>query len=101
MLSGNREGNCLGGVIFEWSDEWWKHNEGYTSDWNVHNTEGGWSEGAYYFDIRAKGNLNMNEEWFGLVSLSTEKEKKTNKRAPKKSFFALKDFFATLSKRTP
>jgi len=95
-LSGNKKGNCLGGFIFEWSDEWWKHNEGYSSGWNIHDREAGWSEGAYFFDNKAKNNLNMNEEWFGIVSLSENAKSGVDKRTPKKSFYALKDFFLSL-----
>jgi beta-galactosidase/beta-glucuronidase len=91
------DGNCLGGVVFEWTDEWWKHKEGYIPNWSVHDTEGGWSQGSYFFDIRVKDNLNMNEEWFGIVSLSSEEENGINKRIPKKSFYILKDFFASLN----
>jgi hypothetical protein len=96
VFSGNQEGNCIGGIIFEWTDEWWKHNEGLSSDWKVHNTEAGWSNGSYYFDIRAKNNLNMNEEWFGLVSIKEEKENGINKRIPKKSYYVLKEYFLGL-----
>ncbi len=88
VFSGNKKGNCLGGIVFEWTDEWWKHNEGYSPDWNIHNTEAGWSNGSYYLDIRAPDNLNMNEEWFGLVALSEERKNNLNKRLPKKSYFA-------------
>jgi hypothetical protein len=99
VFSQNKEGNCIGGALFEWSDEWWKHNEGYTDDWCVHNTEAGWSHGSYFFDIKAKDNgLNMNEEWFGIVSLS-DKEKDDqgiDVRIPKKSYYSLKDFFAKI-----
>lgn len=96
VFSSNKEGNCLGGVIFEWSDEWWKHNEGYAPDWNTHNKEAGWSNGSYYYDIRGEDNLNMNEEWFGLVSLNEEIDKGINKRIPKKSFYEMKRFFSHL-----
>jgi len=89
-----KSGNALGGFIFEWSDEWWKHNEGYAKDWEKHNTDAGWSHGAYYYDIRAKNNLNMNEEWFGLVSLDKKLENGINKRTPRKSLYTLKEFFA-------
>ena len=95
----NKEGNCIGGSLFEWSDEWWKHSEGYTPDWCVHNTEAGWSHGSYFFDIKAKDNgLNMNEEWFGIVGLSDKEkdDKGINARIPKKSYYALKDFFTKI-----
>ncbi|UCD15776.1 MAG: hypothetical protein JSV34_01645 [Candidatus Omnitrophota bacterium] len=98
-LSGNQKGNCIGGVTFEWNDEWWKHNQGYRRDWSIHNTEGGWSQGAYFFDNRVKNNLNMNEEWFGIVSLNEDLENNINKRIPKESFSILKDFFAALGKK--
>jgi len=93
-ISGNCEGNVIGGCLFEWNDEWWKHNEGYSDDWGVHNTEAGWSHGAYFCDIRAKNNLNMNEEWFGIVSLDPKKKEGINKRIPKKAYYDLRTFFA-------
>jgi beta-glucuronidase len=47
-------GNALGGVVFEWMDEWWKNYEP-----SVHDTESdaiGPFPGGYYY-----------EEWFGIV----------------------------------
>ncbi len=98
VFSQNKSGNCIGGSLFEWSDEWWKHDEGYTADWCVHNTEAGWSNGSYFFDIKANNGLNMNEEWFGIVGLSDKEKDKNglNARIPKKSYYALKDFFAKI-----
>jgi len=66
-FSGKQSGNVIGGFLFEWTDEWWKHNEGYRDDWSVHNTEAGWQQSSYFFDSKAKNGLNMNEEWFGIV----------------------------------
>jgi len=103
VFSKNMEGNCIGGSLFEWNDEWWKHNEGYTPDWCVHNTEAGWSNGSYYFDIKAKNNgLNMSEEWFGIVALSGKKIKGTDidQRIPKKSYYALKEYLKQISKES-
>lgn len=96
-FSGNENGNVIGGCLFEWIDEWWKHNEGYRDDWSVHNTEAGWQHSSYFFDSRAKGGLNMNEEWFGIVSISEELEDGVNKRIPKKSYYVLRDYLKTIS----
>lgn len=100
VISGNTSGNTLGGFIFEWNDEWWKHNEGYSADWSVHNIEGGWSNGAYYYDNRVKDSFNMNEEWFGIVSLSEDIENGINKRVPKKIYYDLDKFFSSLNNHT-
>ncbi len=83
------EGNCLGGLIFSWNDEWWKHDQDDSKTWSVHNTEASWTNSSYYFDT--EGNPNMNEEWFGIVSLSPEKENGINKRTPKKAYYALQE----------
>jgi tetratricopeptide (TPR) repeat protein len=47
-------GNALGGVIFEWMDEWWKNYEPFRHDRKSDAV--GPFPGGYYF-----------EEWFGLV----------------------------------
>jgi len=86
-------GNCLGGTIFEWTDEWWKHNPNDPEGWKIHDTQGGWSSGSYYFDIQAPGNMNMNEEHFGIVALSEELEHGINKRVPKKSYYVIREFW--------
>jgi hypothetical protein len=87
------EGNCLGGTIFEWTDEWWKHCEYDPESWKVHDTGSNWSCGSYYFDIKAKDNKNMNEEWFGIVALSEEQEFGLNKRIPRKSYYVIREFW--------
>ncbi len=82
-------GNCVGGIVFEWSDEWWKHNENDPLGWVTHDTESNWSNGSYYFDIKAKGNKNMNEEWFGIVAVSED----VDTRFPRKSYYVIREFW--------
>ena len=86
-------GNCLGATLFEWTDEWWKYNSYDPQGWSVHNTEAGWSNPSYYLDIQAAKNMNMNEEWFGIVALSPELENSVNKRTPKKAYYVIKEFW--------
>ncbi|HDZ77534.1 MAG TPA: hypothetical protein ENH41_05580 [Candidatus Omnitrophica bacterium] len=86
-------GNCLGGTMFEWSDEWWKHNSDIPAGWREHDVDAGWSSGSYYLDIKAEKNLNMNEEWFGIVGISEEKEAGINKRTPRAAYYKLKEFW--------
>ncbi len=94
-LANNKKGagNCLGGAMFEWTDEWWKYNESDPASWKVHDKESNWSNGSYYFDIKAKDNKNMNEEWFGIVALSEELENGLNKRIPRKAFYVVREFW--------
>jgi hypothetical protein len=103
-------GNCFGGTIFEWTDEWWKHNEYVADFWSVHDTGAGWSNGSYYFDIRAENNMNINEEWFGIVALSPCSEEGINKsspctqgldkRIPRKSYYVLREFWKNPNKKS-
>ncbi|UCB56794.1 MAG: hypothetical protein JSV30_06275 [Candidatus Omnitrophota bacterium] len=86
-------GNALGGCVFEWNDEWWKHDEHMVSSWFVHNTEGDWSAGGYYFDIAAPNNMNVNEEWWGIIALSPELENGINKRIPKRGYYELQEIW--------
>jgi len=94
-LAKNKEGagNCLGAVMFEWQDEWWKHNEYDPQGWSIHDTEAGWSNSSYYFDIKAPKNMNMNEEWFGIVAISEELENNLNKRLPRKAYYVIREFW--------
>lgn len=94
-LAGNEDGagNCLGGAMFEWTDEWWKHDEHNPDSWSVHDTGSNWSNSSYYFDIKAEGNKNMNEEWFGLVELLKEEECGINKRLPRKAYYVVREFW--------
>jgi hypothetical protein len=79
--------------MFEWTDEWWKHNENDAEGWKTHDTESNWSNGSYYFDIQAPNNMNMNEEWFGIVALSEEMVDGLNKRLPRKAYYAVREFW--------
>jgi len=40
--------------------------------WSIHDTGASWSNGAYYFDIKAAQNMNINEEWWGVCSLKKQ-----------------------------
>ncbi len=101
-LAGNSKGagNCLGGTMFEWTDEWWKHTADNPDTWKIHDTESGWSNGSYYFDIRAANNMNMNEEWFGIVALSSapnstsaNSSEVSNPRYPRKAYYLIREFW--------
>lgn len=89
VVGGTAEGNALGGCVFEWNDEWWKHDEHMVASWFEHNTEAAWSCGGYYFDIAAANNMNINEEWWGIVALSPTLEKGINKRIPRQAYYEL------------
>ena len=86
-------GNCIGGTMFEWTDEWWKHTSDNPESWKVHDTQSSWSNGSYYFDIRAEKNMNMNEEWFGIVALGDPLENGLNKRIPRKAYYVVREFW--------
>ncbi len=92
-------GNCLGGTMFEWTDEWWKHKEWDAQGLSRHDTESNWSNGAYYHDIKAEANMNMNEEWFGIVNIERALEllpdggQGLDIRIPRKAYYVLREFW--------
>lgn len=88
------KGTVLGGCIFEWNDEWWKHDPSNPASWFVQDEAAGWTNGSYYYDIEVEGHMNMNEEWYGIVGVSLEKDNGVNKRIPKKAYYALKELWS-------
>ena len=91
-VEGSGVGNCVGAFVFEWTDEWWKYNEENKAGWSVHDTFASWSNGAYYFDIKAPQNLNVNEEWWGICSLESRRAA-LDERKPTKAYFKLKELW--------
>ena len=79
-VAGYGVGNALGGIIFEWTDEWWKAGPPPEHDPSVHDKTSQWQgpfiDGCAY------------EEWFGLASLGDGKESPF-KRQLRKSYFAI------------
>jgi beta-galactosidase len=83
-----RSQNVIGGFVFEWIDEWWKHYQ--NKDLSVHNTEGTWSNAGYELDYR-DGLNNMDEEWFGICAQSQLTDRGINKRIPRAAYYMLSD----------
>ena len=98
-------GNCLGGAMFEWTDEWWKHDEWDQLKLATHDTESNWSNASYYLDIKAERNMNMNEEWFGIVKLVPSGADQSSadprapvvavldERVPRKAYYDIREFW--------
>jgi hypothetical protein len=60
-----RTGNCIGGMIFQWTDGWWKFRQEERLD--IHDTNASWPNGGYWEDF-VEGDNNMNEEWWGITA---------------------------------
>lgn len=87
-------GNCLGGTLFEWTDEWWKGNENLPHTWSVQDTGANWGNSSYYYDADAPDHLNMNEEWWGVTALNPDNVVKgLDERLPKKAYQVLKSLW--------
>ncbi len=72
-------GNALGGIAFEWMDEWWKNYEPYYHD--KKSDAIGPFPGGYYF-----------EEWFGLVGQG-DGQNSPFLRQLRKGYFVYKDLW--------
>jgi len=79
LAGGSEEGNAIGGLVFEYLDEWWKspsgspwdHDKVQDSPMSFHD---GWS----------------SEEWFGLMSQGRG-EKSPLLRVPRKAYYLYRD----------
>jgi len=75
-------GNSIGGMIFEWSDEWWKAQGASDPSLHDESSQGG---GAFL-------DGNCYEEWCGIAALGNG-EDSTRKRQLRKSYFMYKDLW--------
>lgn len=75
-------GNALGGVIFEWTDEWWKG--GASTDPYYHDVDSQWS--GPFLDGKAY------EEWFGLCGIGNGNAS-PYKRQLRKAYFMYRDLW--------
>lgn len=72
-------GNSIGGIVFQFVDEWWKSNNG---PWETHDVE---KDGAMAFPDGWS-----QEEWFGMLSLGDGSESPFL-RQPRKVFYRYRD----------
>lgn len=73
---------CLGGTVFEFTDEWWKD----TDPWSHENY------GGYQSNTHPDG--FSNEEWWGLISLSPDTDNDgLDEWTPRKAFYTVKEMF--------
>jgi hypothetical protein len=83
-----KNGNCVGGFTFQFSDGWWK--TGQTVDLEEHNSAASWSNGGYRNDF-VEGENNMNEEWFGICAKGLTNIQGNYDLFPRAAYYALKD----------
>ncbi|WP_310380260.1 glycosidase [Flavobacterium sp.] len=83
-----KAGNSLGGFTFQFSDGWWKF--GQTKNLDIHDSNASWSNGGYAFDF-AKGENNMNEEWFGICAKGPTNAAGNYQLFPRSAYYILKE----------
>ncbi|RMH55651.1 MAG: hypothetical protein D6679_10910 [Candidatus Hydrogenedentota bacterium] len=86
QAAGPRAGNSIGGVIFEWLDEWWKNTKGGVEPGIVHDTH---SEAAMPFPDGL-----AHEEWFGIVGQGSGKHSPFERRL-RKAYFMYRSYWGT------
>jgi hypothetical protein len=83
-----KQGNCIGGFTFQFSDGWWKY--GQTKNLDLHDTHASWVNGGYLEDY-VKGENNMNEEWFGVCAKGQTDVNGHYQLYPRAAYYALKE----------
>jgi len=81
--------NSLGGFTFQFSDGWWKYKQ--TENLDVHDNVAVWPNGGYSRDQEKEGDLNMNEEWFGICAKGPTNERGLYTLYPRAAYYALKE----------
>ncbi len=82
-------GNAIGGMIFQWSDGWWKYLQETNLD--VHDTTAQWSTGAY--EDYEPGLNNMNEEWWGIAAKNPSDPTGFYTVTPRTAYYVLREAF--------
>jgi hypothetical protein len=83
-------GNAIGGLIFQWSDGWWKYKQEERLEF--HDTNASWPNDAYPEDYR-KGDNNMNEEWWGITAKGYPDSRGLYDIYPRAAYYNLRDAF--------
>ncbi|HSG29662.1 MAG TPA: hypothetical protein VLA34_14365, partial [Candidatus Krumholzibacterium sp.] len=84
-----KAGNAIGGMIFQWTDGWWKYQQ--DSELEVHNTNASWPNGGY--DDFVEGENNMNEEWWGITAKGPADAKGLYHVYPRAAYYVLQKAF--------
>jgi hypothetical protein len=82
--------NAIGGIIFQWSDGWWKF--GQESRLDIHDTNASWPNGGYIEDY-VEGENNMNEEWWGITAKGWPDHLGLYELYPRAAYYALRRAF--------
>ncbi len=85
-----RAGNAIGGLIFQWSDGWWKFGQEDRLD--IHDTNASWPNAGYVEDFVA-GENNMNEEWWGITAKGEPDHRGLYTVYPRAAYYALRQAF--------
>jgi hypothetical protein len=85
-----RVGNAIGGLVFQWSDGWWKYDQ--ESNLEIHDTHASWANAGYAVDYR-KGENNMNEEWWGITAKGYPDTRGLYDVYPRAAYYALREAF--------
>ncbi|MBK9519355.1 MAG: hypothetical protein IPO09_18825 [Anaeromyxobacter sp.] len=85
-----RAGNAIGGLIFQWSDGWWKFKQ--ETNLEVQDTNASWPNGGYKED-HVEGENNMNEEWWGLCAKGAPDARGLYELQPRTAYYALQQAF--------
>lgn len=86
-----RVGNAAGGLVFQWSDGWWKFMQ--ETRLNIQDTNASWPNAGYPEDYR-EGENNMNEEWWGITAKGAPDARGLYDVYPRAAYYALRDIFA-------